>query len=116
MPSQQPSPLPGPKAVDLTEPTFDDFWKAYPRKTGKAASRAMWEKITNGGMKTRTLCRDSGNYLDITIQATPREIMAGAEFYRASQMMPDGWQIRDGGRYVAHPTTWLNQGRWEDYT
>ena len=25
------------------------------------------------------------------------------------------WQ-RDGGKYIPHPSTWLNQRRWEDET
>lgn len=31
----------------------------------------------------------------------------------ARQRNSDDWQ-RDDGRYIPHPTTWLNGRRWED--
>lgn len=29
------------------------------------------------------------------------------------QKCSDQW-TRDNGQYIPHPTTWLNQGRWDD--
>ncbi len=29
------------------------------------------------------------------------------------QLRSEQWR-KDGGRYIPHPTTWLNQTRWED--
>ena len=39
----------------------------------------------------------------------PNTIIAGAKTYAASVVGKEQ-------KYVAHPTTWLNQGRWEDET
>ena len=97
-----------------TDP-FDTFWKLYPKKVGKPQCRSLWDRITNGGLTTKSMHKDSGTYLKLKLNATPAEIIAGAEKYRATQMMADGWQIKDEGRYVAHPATWLNQGRWMDF-
>lgn len=94
--------------------TFDDFWEAYPKKVGKPLARAKWEAITNGGLDTKTLDRDSGTYIEIHLQADPMEIVEGAKRYRKSQVDPQTYRMRDGGRYIAHPATWLNQGRWMD--
>jgi hypothetical protein len=74
-------------AVPSHEPaTFDDFWVVYPRKIGKKAARKAWD----------TALKD----------ASADEIVAGAKRYR-------DWPSREA-RYTTHPTTWLNQGRWDD--
>ena len=41
--------------------------------------------------------------------ADPSTIIAGAKTYATSVVGKEQ-------KYVAHPTTWLNQGRWEDET
>ena len=92
--------------------TFDDFWQAYPRKIGKPLARAKWEAITGPGLETRTLDRDSNTYVEITLTATPDEILEGAKRYTKSKMDPNTYKIDT--KYVCHPATWLNQGRWED--
>jgi len=93
---------------------FEEFWKLYPRKIGKHLARAKWEKITNGGLSTRTLDRDSGSYMEITLQATPDEIIEGARRYRDSQIDRRTYRLIDDGKFICHPATWLNQGRWDD--
>lgn len=72
------------------EGLFDEFWKAYPRKVGKDAARKAFAKRK----PTREL-------LD--------QMLAAIE----KQKKGDQWQ-RERGKYIPHPTTWLNQGRWED--
>jgi len=68
---------------------FDLFWGAYPRKTGKGAARAAWDKkVSNGDAE---------------------KIMAAL----AWQVSSDDW-TRDEGQYIPHPATYLNQCRWED--
>jgi hypothetical protein len=69
---------------------FEDFWKSYPRKIGKGAAKRVWERIhpVNG----------------------LREKIAAAV---AEAKMSDQWR-RDNGQYIPHPSTWLNQGRWDD--
>jgi len=68
---------------------FKAFWKAYPRKVGKLAAAKAWahakEKPT----------------MDI--------ILAAIDNQRKCQQ----W-IKDGGDFIPHPATWLNQGRWDD--
>jgi hypothetical protein len=69
---------------------FDQFWAAYPRKTGKEAARRAWTNRSNIRPDLQTI-------LDAL----------------AWQKQQDQW-LRDGGAYVPHPATWLNQGRWSD--
>ena len=69
------------------ERDFEIFWQAYPRKVGKkAACRAY--------LRTAT---------------PPERILQALERQRADPQ----WQ-REQGRFIPHPATWLNQGRWED--
>lgn len=91
---------------------FEEFWKLYPRKVGKPLARAKWNAITGNGLKTRTLDKDSGTYVEIELHASPAEIIAGAKAYREQQFV--GFKLKDDGKFIAHPATWLNQGRWED--
>ena len=70
--------------------SFDRFWTAYPRKEGKPKAKAAFDKLKpDEGLLQRML--DS-------IERWKRT---------------DQWQ-EDGGRYIPHPSTWLNQRRWED--
>ncbi len=98
------------------EATFDEFWQLYPseRKAGKPACRAKWNQITNGGLKTRTLDKDSGTYIDIDLVATPAEIMAGLEAWKKTLALNPDYSYRDP-QFLPLVSTWLNQGRWEDY-
>jgi hypothetical protein len=72
------------------EQRFDAFWTAYPKKVGKDAARRAWQKI-----------RPSPDLTD--------KILAAIAWQRSQ-----GSWLRDGGRYIPHPATWLNQGRWDD--
>jgi hypothetical protein len=94
--------------------TFDEFWRVYPRRVGKPLARAKWEAITNGGLRTRTLDRDSGQFVDIELSATPEELVAGARRYRDAQVDKTTFKLKDNGKFILHPATFLNQGRWED--
>ena len=85
---------------------FETFWSVYPRKVGKAMARAKWKAITGNGLEARCKDRD-GNVMDVELFATPDDLIEGAKAYRYDCMDTEE-------RYVAHPTTWLNQGRWED--
>lgn len=72
------------------DPLFDRFWAAYPRKVGKPAAVAAWKK----------LAVDEG-LLGRMIAAVGR------------QARSDQW-VKDNGQFIPHPSTWLNQRRWED--
>lgn len=69
---------------------FGDFWKVYPRKVGKDAAWKAWQKRKPDAETTATM-----------IAAL------------AWQKQQDAW-LREGGRYVPNPATWINQGRWQD--
>lgn len=69
---------------------FERFWNTYPKKQAKPAARRAWAKLAPD-LET---CR----------------AMAAA---LARQKRSESW-LRDGGRYIPLPATWLNQRRWED--
>lgn len=72
------------------ESDFLDFYAAYPRHVGKEAARRAFVKAVKAG--------------------TPAaEIVEGARRYAAATAAA-GTETR----YVAHPATWLNAGRWSD--
>lgn len=66
---------------------FDAFWLAYPRKVGRGAAERAYLKV----------CR----------VVPPDKILAAAHAYAASRADEDP-------QFTAHPTTWLNQGRYDD--
>lgn len=83
------TPLP-PKG-DVAEPdTFLEFWQAYPRKVGKPVALKAYRRLNPS----------------CSLHA---EMMEALEKQKASTQ----WQ-KDGGQYIPHPSTWLNQRRWED--
>ena len=92
---------------------FEEFWRACPKKVGKALARAKFIEIVTNGLRTRTLDRDSGAYVELTHKADPLEIIAGMRRYRQSQIGAD-FGFKDDGRFLLHPATWLNRGGWED--
>ena len=68
---------------------FLAFWECYPRKDGKEPAARAWAARTDRP-PTEELVR------------VVRE-----------RIQSDEWQ-RDGGAYIPHAATWLNQGRWQD--
>ena len=76
--------------VQKSDALFEDFWNAYPRKIAKKEAMKKFAKAVKDG-------------------TDPNTIIAGAKTYAASVVGKEQ-------KYVAHPTTWLNQGRWEDET
>lgn len=71
---------------------FSIFWKSYPRKVGKGACERIWAQMR-------------GNEELFT------KILTAVD----NQKQGESWQ-KDGGIYIPHPATWLNQRRWEDET
>lgn len=67
---------------------FDAFWSAYPKKVGKEAARKAFAKI-------------------------PKSEIPNLVPAIENQKQSEQWK-KDGGRYIPNPTTWLNQGRWQD--
>lgn len=68
---------------------FDQFWQSYPNKVGKAKAFDSWKKI------------DSDLYQGII------------DHVKARASSDPEW-VKDDGKYIPHPTTFLNQERWED--
>ena len=75
---------------EKTPPGFDRFWEAYPRKTAKQEAIKAFEKLKPDAMLIETM-----------VKAVERQKQSAQ------------WQ-EDGGRYIPHPATWINQRRWED--
>lgn len=70
--------------------SFEIFWKAYPRKIGKDKAYPIFLKLN-----------PDKDLLAIILAAIEQQ-----------KTLPQ-WQ-NDGGQYIPHPATWLNQGRWKD--
>ncbi len=80
-----------PGAMDVEKtPGFVSFWAAYPRKVSKPQAINAWRKL---------------NPDEVVLAA----ILSAIERYSRS----DQW-LRDGGKFIPHPSTWLNNRRWED--
>jgi hypothetical protein len=69
---------------------FEDWWKAYPKRVGKRAAHTAFQKVLKG--------KDAPT-VETLIQGAQRLASEGREY-----------------RFIPNPTTWLNQGRWEDET
>jgi len=66
---------------------WDEFWKAYPRKTAKQVALKAWKRVKADEVST---------------------LMAALEKHKASEQWTRG--------VIPHPATWLHQRRWEDET
>jgi hypothetical protein len=67
----------------------DQFWRAYPRRVAKKAAVAALDRVRRS---------DEVDF--------PRLLDAVRQYARSVA----GKDMQ----YVAHPATWLNQGRWDD--
>lgn len=105
-PTTQPSPE--------IEAAFSEFWKWYPKKIGKPLVKAKFVEIVTKGLKTRTLDRDSGNFVEIELTATAQEIVDGVKRYVDSLVDKNTFKRKVEDKYLPHPATWINQGRWMD--
>lgn len=92
---------------------FEEFWAAYPKRVGKPLAKAKYDAIIKGGFKTRTFDKDSNSYVDIEIGATEEEIIEGAKRYVRSIVDHNFKRIVED-KFLPHPATWLNQGRFLD--
>lgn len=79
-----------PKTVAEACPMFQKFWHAYPYKISKPKAADAFAKH-----------HPTEPFL--------AAVLAGLEKWKSS----NNWQKEDG-RFIPHPTTWLNQRRWED--
>lgn len=80
----------GDNNADNASDRFDEFWDVYPRRAAKANARKSWEKLSPDD----ALC-------NLILSAVQRQ-------KRSAQWM------KEDGRYIPNPNTWLDQRRWED--
>lgn len=85
-----PYPPGGGTGADRSDEIFERFWRAYPRREKKQAAVKAWKKLS----PDLDLCRTMAAALE-------------------RQKRSDQW-VRDGGRYIPLPASWLNGRRWED--
>jgi len=94
---------------------FDELWRIWPRKDGKAIARAKFDGIVKGGFQTKTLDKSSGQFFDMELSATADEIIAGATAYLKSQVDKNTYRLKDGGKFIPHLSTWLGRAGWQDF-
>lgn len=97
---ETPAPVPAVAQVDLApakakkhagvDADFEEFYAAYPRHVGKEAARRAFVKAVKN-------------------KAPAADIIEGARRYAAATAAA-GTETR----FIAHPATWLNAGRWSD--
>lgn len=73
--------------IKTSGPSFDDFWKVWPRREGKKAAALAWGRAVK--------------------RAAAQTIIDAATAYARSPFRPEA-------RYVPHASTWLNGDRWDD--
>ncbi len=77
-------------AETASQKRFDLFWAAYPKKVGKKAAQKAWKNA-----------KVSADLFDKIMNAVGKA------------RITTQW-LREGGRYIPNPSTWLNEGRWDD--
>ena len=70
----------------IKENKFDKFWKLYPRKVSKFSAKRTWNRLKNEEIE---------------------------EIFKVMSGHIIRWREKEI-KYVPHPSTWLNQKRWED--
>ena len=75
---------------DIIEERFNQFWKVYPKKVAKGYALNCFKKLKPSAELTQRMI-DAVN-----VQKKSQE-----------------W-TKDNGEFIPNPSTWLNQGRWED--
>jgi hypothetical protein len=93
---------------------FEEVWKIWPNKAKKPLAKARYEAILRGPFKTRTMDKDSGQFVEIEVTGTEDEMVAGIKAYLAAQVDKKTYRMKDDGKYIPHLSTFLNQGRFAD--
>lgn len=82
------SPSPSPNK-DIYTAEFQAFWDLYPKKVAKPQAAKAFDRVTKNN--------------------TVESVIAGVK----SHIGCDSWK-KDGGQYIPHPATFLNQERFND--
>lgn len=69
---------------------FERFWRIYPKKKSKNQAKKAWDKL-----------KPSSELVSTILDAVD------------NQKRSNDW-IKDAGKYIPYPATWLNAGAWED--
>src|SRR3972149_11639439 len=69
---------------------FNLFWEAYPKRKSKGQAEKAWLKIK------------------------PSEQLLATMFAKIEQAKTSEDWIKEGGKYIPYPATWLNAKGWED--
>lgn len=77
------------KVGDTYSEDFESFWKEYPEKVGKSKAFETWKKLSP--------TEKEQSVLQLKLQVENNH-----------------FRNKSGIDYIPHPTTWLNQKRWED--
>lgn len=93
---------------------FEEVWRLWPNKSKKPLARAKYNAIL-AGCKTRTMDRDSGQFVEIELIASEEEIVKGIKAYLDSLIDRKTFKMKDDGKYVPMLSTFLNGGRYEDF-
>jgi hypothetical protein len=86
MPTHEPAPARRARPSPPVDENFEIFWKIYPRRTAKDAALKAWRKAVS--------------------RADAETIIEGARRYAADPNRE--------AQFTAHPSSWLNGGRWSD--
>jgi hypothetical protein len=73
---------------DAAQVTFEEFWRAYPRRVAKKDALKAWQQIRPN---------------------LHAKIMSAI----AEQRKSEQWR-KDGGQFVPYPASWLRGERWDD--
>ena len=74
----------------VQEKRFAEFWEEYPKKVGKQDALRKWNKIK------------------------PNAELFGRIMQAVKDAKKTEQWIKEGGRFIPNPSTWINQGRWDD--
>lgn len=87
-----PDPDPVERSTPLTpqRQRFEEWWRLYPRKVAKQQAWRMWERVKPDDVAFAKMLAT------LALQVTSVDWM------------------RDGGKFIPHPSTYLHQGRYED--
>ena len=80
----------GKEGTRVGDARFEEFWLAYPAKVGKDDARKAFERRKPDDALLKTM-------------------LSALQTQKASPK----W-AKDDGQYIPNPSTWLNQGRWQD--
>ena len=78
------------ESLSARDEDFARFWSAYPKKVAKPVALKAFLKAKKAG-------------------ANIRAVMDGLERAKRSSQ----W-VKDDGKFIPHPASWLNAARWED--